>query len=176
MGKLTVAQLNFWLKCLSINQNGSKMELLDRCTSSSFARSISSLCCFFFYYKCTWRFRHVFSYITSFLRVKNVLTQRGASLKQSQRDNEELREMGKREWCSKPVRELSHLWFSIWWLLCRPFHVRSDWYIRTSKVLWKEHQSTDVGAKFASSKGLRMLSLLVDDVIYYRKSDKYIIS
>ena len=95
MGKLTVAQLNFWLKCLSINQNGSKMELLDRCTSSSFARSISSLCCFFFYYKCTWRFRHVFSYITCFLRVKNLLTQRGASLKQSQRDNEELRKMGK---------------------------------------------------------------------------------
>ena len=139
---------------------------------------------FFFNYKCTWRFRHVFSYITCLLRVKNLLTQWGASLKQSQRDNEELREMGNREWCSKPVRELSHLWFSIWWLLCRPFHVRSDWYIRTSKVLWKEHQSTDVVAKFASSKGLRMLSLLVDDVIYlrtlywasYRKSDKYIIS
>ena len=47
MGKLTVAQVTFWLKCLSINQNGSKMELLDRCTSSSFARSISSLCCLF---------------------------------------------------------------------------------------------------------------------------------
>ena len=28
--KLTLAQLKFWLKCLSINQNGSKMQLLQR--------------------------------------------------------------------------------------------------------------------------------------------------
>ena len=28
--KLTLAQLKFWLKCLSINQNCSKMELLQR--------------------------------------------------------------------------------------------------------------------------------------------------
>ena len=28
--KLTLAQLRFWLKCLSINQNGSKMQLLQR--------------------------------------------------------------------------------------------------------------------------------------------------
>ena len=103
------------------------------------------------------------------------LTQRGASLKQSQRDNKELREMGKprvmQQTGSRTFPPLIQVM-----ILYRPFHVRSDWYIRTSKVLWKEHQSTDVVAKFASSKGLRMLSLLVDDVIYYRKSDKYIIS
>ena len=28
--KLTLAQLKFWLKCLSINQKGSKMQLLQR--------------------------------------------------------------------------------------------------------------------------------------------------
>ena len=70
------------------------------------SRDRSALYVVFFNYKCTWRFRHVFSYITCLLRVKNLLTQWGASLKQSQRDNEELREMGNREWCSKPVREL----------------------------------------------------------------------
>ena len=28
--KLTVAQLNFWLKCLHINQNGNEKELVER--------------------------------------------------------------------------------------------------------------------------------------------------
>ena len=30
IGKLTVAQLKFWLKCRCINQNGNKKELLER--------------------------------------------------------------------------------------------------------------------------------------------------
>ena len=30
IGKLTVAQLKFWLKCCCINQNGDKKELLER--------------------------------------------------------------------------------------------------------------------------------------------------
>lgn len=29
-GKLTVAQLKFWLKCRRMNQNGNKKELLER--------------------------------------------------------------------------------------------------------------------------------------------------
>ena len=30
MGKLTVSQLKFWLKCRRINQSGNKKELLER--------------------------------------------------------------------------------------------------------------------------------------------------
>ena len=30
IGKLTVSQLKFWLKCRCINQNGSKKELLEK--------------------------------------------------------------------------------------------------------------------------------------------------
>ena len=41
--KLTVAQLKFWLKFRRINQTGNKKELLERCISSGFARSISCL-------------------------------------------------------------------------------------------------------------------------------------
>ena len=31
IGKLTVSQLKFWLKCRRINQSGNKKELLERC-------------------------------------------------------------------------------------------------------------------------------------------------
>ena len=30
IGKLTIAQLKYWLKCRRINQNGNKKELLER--------------------------------------------------------------------------------------------------------------------------------------------------
>ena len=53
------------------------------------------------------------------------LTQRGASLKQSQRDNKELREMGKprvmQQTGSRTFPPLIQVM-----ILYRPFHVRSD--------------------------------------------------
>ena len=45
-------------------------------------------------------------------------------------------EMGKpwvMQQCSKPFQELFHRWFRIWWWFYRLSHVRSDWYIKTSK-------------------------------------------
>ena len=44
---------------------------------------------------------------------------------------------GNREWCSNAANhyknELFHRWFRIWWWFYRLSHVRSDWYIKTSK-------------------------------------------
>ena len=99
------------------------------------------------------------------------LTQRGASLKQSQRDNEELTEMGK----PRMMQQTSSRTF--------PPFFSTDTLAHLKYCGKSTRKSTDAGAKFSSSKGLRMLSVLVDDVIYfrtlywasYRKSDKYII-
>ena len=35
--------------------------------------------------------------------------------------------------CGKPLEELFHRWFRIWWWFYRLSHVRSDWYIKTHK-------------------------------------------
>ena len=94
-------------------------------------------------------------------------------------------------------QEVSHRWFSSLWWFYRRFHVRPDWYIRTPKELWKEHQEIS-WCHCRVCKFLRGQNALIfvhdlqvfaspnfeDDVIYLRtlclasctKSDRYIIN
>ena len=147
------------------------------CTSSSFARSISRLCCLF----STSRLHSAldtFSYKICFLiRVKNlqamkiltymILAQRGSSLYKPKLERQLLRENG--ETARDAVnhfKNFADLWFSIWWWFYRPSHVCSQ--ILTVRLELQKNsgkntrKSADAVAESASSKGFRMLSFVHD--------------